>query len=217
MRVALAFILCFAACREIRTLEPETDTVGYQLTGTVTNSNGIPLDSVSVRLYYSSVPVQFSPLDTVRVIINDSTKFLFVVVYDINFQPVRNLFIGKMPLGQVSHIPWDQTDDSGRFVLSGKYYTKYEYNGAVAKIDSYLVDSHRIALTNSDGEFTLTNSQLPVGEKFDFYNSSDNVYVATYKVLPEVLLIFYRGALQSPLYRVSLQQNKITRGVFKLG
>ena len=205
--------LVIFSCREIRPLESDVPVSGYQLSGTVTNSNGIVLDSVSVYLSYRTDLVGFTPLDTTHVMITDSTKFVSVVVYNVNFQSVRQLFYGHLRVGPMPRFRWNEVDDSGRYVASGKYYIKYQYDTAIVKVVPYLADGHRTTMTNHNGSFTLANNYLPVGEQFDLYDTS---YVETDVVLPEVRLIFMKGTLQSQVYDVPLQQNKITYGVFKL-
>lgn len=219
MRTAVAIIiLCCSvpACREVQPFESSRVITGYELHGTVTTPNGIPLDSVSVWLSYVAVPVSYIPLDTMQVIVKDSTKIVYVAVYSSDFRYVHRLFLGYRSPGPVPRFKWNEQDDSGHYVPSGKYFIQYVYDASVVKVVPYLAEGHRTAMTNSSGEFVLSNDRLPVGELFDFY-TNDGTYDATYQVLPEIELVFTRGTLQPSSYDVSLDQNKITRGVFKLG
>jgi len=207
--------LVVLSCREIRPLEPSNAITGYQIDGIVTTLNGIPLDSVAVIVYYSYTPVSETPLDTVQMFVTDTTKTLRVSVYTTRFVPVRVLYRGNPHRGFLPRYSWDGRDDRGHFVQSGKYLIRYVYDTTVVKTVPYLAEGLQTAITNSSGEFTIPNDNLPVGELFDFY-FSNGTYDATYQVEPEVELIFSRGVYQSP-YDVVLQKDAVTQGVFKLG
>lgn len=218
MRAALLPILCGVAlsCREVLPVEADVVINGYQLDGTVTTTDGMPLDSVSVVLYYSCMPVSLSPLDTIQVNVTDSTKIVYVAVFDVNNSRVRKLYQRYRHPGPVPRFSWDERDDGGQFVPSGKYWIEYVYGDTLVKAVPYLAEGHVTTMTNSIGEFTIPTERLPVGELFDFYND-DGSYDATYQVFPQIDLVFRRSTSRSLVYEVPLDHNRVSHGVFKLG
>ena len=71
MRYVLVGMLSVAAlkCREIQPLTPVVTVHGYQINGTVSTPNGVPLAGVEVILYYNYVFADPSPADTQAVVL----------------------------------------------------------------------------------------------------------------------------------------------------
>ena len=209
--LCLALII-IPSCREVNPLETLTPIHGYQLNGIVTTKDGLPIDSVVVSLQYHFSVYQYTPLDTVQVFLADSTRRMFVGVFTPDDRRVRTLFDDRFPAGLFPNYYWDEKDDSGQYVPSGKYFVKYINDTAIVKIVPWLADAHQTTMTNIAGQFSLTSSSLPLGELFDLYYY-DSSYDATYRVMTGIRLFFNRGQLRG-MSEVSMEKDKITRGSF---
>lgn len=184
------------------------------MNGTVTTPNGIPLDSVEVILWYNYAVYQTTPLDTVQVVINDSTKIVYVAVYTYDYRYVRQLFFSFHRPGVLPRFRWDERNDDGDFVPSGKYIIRYEYDTTIVKEVSYIAEGHTTSMTDGAGRFTLTNANLPIGAVADFYRS-DGRYEGTFIVKPKIALEFVKGNARSTA-EVMLERDKLIRGSFIL-
>lgn len=213
MLITIAVLLC--SCREIEPLERFIPVNGYKLEGTITTPNGIPLDSVEVKVSYTYDLYQTTPLDTVQVLITDSTKIVHVAVYNYNFRQVRQLFLGFHRPGVFPNFRWDERDDTGKYVPSGKYFIRYTYDTVVVKVVSHIAEGHTTAITDRSGRFTLTNANLPIGEIADFYRSNGS-YRGTFIVRQSIKLKFLKDGLASSA-EVTLARNKLVRKSFILG
>jgi hypothetical protein len=215
---ALLCILCaiLPSCRDIQPFQTSLTTRGYQLNGTVTSANGIPLDSVGVRLYYSYDVVGYDPVDTQQVIVTDSTRIVDVSVYTPNLQFVRQLYFNYRPTGPVPHFLWDERDQNGVPVSSGEYLIRYAIDSLIVKYSIVVIDGHTTATTDAFGRFVIPNANLPVGTVFDAYNL-DNTYDVTLRVKPEVDLILYKAGLLAPYSAIQLKKDQITTAGFTLG
>lgn len=202
------------SCRDFQPFEASIPITGYQLDGTVTTPNGIPLDSVQVILWYTYSLYRTTPLDTIQVVVTDSTKILYVAVYTSNFRYVRKLFFSFHRTGVVPRFPWNEKDDNGNFVPSGKYIIRYVYDTTIVKDVPHIAEGHPTAMTDARGRFSLTNANLPIGEIADFYYSNGD-YEGTLRVQNDIILEFVKGEARN-VYRVALQRNKLVRGSFTL-
>jgi len=207
-------LLWYSGCRDIQTFESDVPIVGYQLNGKVTTPNGTSVESVSVVLFYRYEYLQPNPLDTITVYIYDSLKNVYVGVYNIDGRYVRRLFLDFLSIGPLPRFHWDERDDGGKTVSSGKYFIRYEYNDTVRKIVPYLADGNTSAITDRKGEFVLTNRFFPIGEAFDFYRCN-GTFDGVFRVRAMVVLNFKKGSLSST-YEIRMQKDKITRGIFTL-
>lgn len=215
--VLLSLVLALLpSCRDIQPFQTVSQIRGYQLSGTITSQNGIPLDSVSVRVYYEYDLVGYDPVDTQRVIVTDSTKIVDVAVYTPQFVFVKQLFFNYLHTGPVPNFFWDQRDQQGASVKSGEYLIRYAIDTQIVKYSVVVIDGHISATTDALGHFILGADRLPVGIVFDAY-TTDNMYDATLRVRPVLDLILLKGALQSEYPNVQLNLNQITTAGFTLG
>lgn len=212
--ILLAFVLFVQGCRDIQPFEPYSRSDGFGLEGTVTAPNGIPLDSVSVRLFYSTTLTGRTPIDSTQLMISDPPRIIVVDVFDVHSKYVAQVFSGYKPPGPMPRFNWDERDAEGKYVPSGKYFIQYVYDTAVVKIITWLVEGTVTAISNADGKFTIASDRLPIGERFDFYRFNGE-YDGTYRVLPEIILTLFRGG-RFATYRVDLQRESVTHGVFVL-
>ncbi len=218
MRIAL---LCLSlsllvSCRDIQPFENVSPVQGYQLNGTITSQNGIPIDSANVRVYYEYDLVGYDPIDTQQVIVTDSTKILDVAVYTPKFMFVRQLYLNYRQRGPVPRFAWDQRNQQGASVPSGEYLIRYAIDTTIVKYSVIVIDGHISATTDALGRFTLGADRLPVGVVFDAY-ATDNTYDATFRVRPVLDLILLKGGLESEYPNVQLNLNQITTAGFTLG
>jgi hypothetical protein len=212
--VRLSWIILFSlpwlSCREIEPFDRTFPVDGYELEGVVTTPNGIPLDSVEVQLYYTYRLVQNTPLDTVEFSIPDSTKTLYVAVYNKEFRFVRRLYFGLRRLGPLPRFRWDERNETGAYVPSGVYIIRYVYDTLIVKDVRTVADGHTTAVTDRNGKFLIDHLNLPVGDEVDFY-TGDGRYQGTFRIEPEIVLDLMRGSTASTGYRIPLVHNKLTR------
>jgi hypothetical protein len=216
VRFGVIGLLCMItlSCREIQPSDVPYTVQGYQINGTVLNANSIPLEGVDVILYYNFALAQTTPLDAQQVIVTDSTRTVFVGVFVEPNMCIRELFFRHRSPGPVPHFYWDERDDSGHEVPSGKYLIRYVYDTMIVKDVPWIANGHCTATTNSFGRFTITNEHFPIGELFDIYSNADQ-YMETDKVLSVIYLELYKSDLHAR-YTVTLNQNAITKRTFTL-
>lgn len=210
----IVMLVMFSSCREIRSLEPDDVTDGYELRGRVTSQNGIPLDSVAVTLHYDVSFVSPMVVDTIPVVVRDSTKILFVAVFTPGNRYVRELFFGFRQTGPVPRFRWDERDDNAVIVPSGGYVVRYVVDTVIVKNVRVLADGNISAYTDENGEFVLTNDRFPIGQEFGLFTAQDE-YAGLYNVRNEVELRFTKGTFVST-YVVTMNVNTITRSTFTL-
>jgi hypothetical protein len=203
------------SCREVLPLEISSPITGYQLDGTVTTSNGVPVSGVEVVLYYEKDLTGTQPTDTASVVVRDPTKPVDVAVYTEKLQFVRQLFLGYKPAGVLPPMLWNGTDKNGAPVPSGKYVIRYVVDTAIVKFSPVLVEGHTTTVTDQLGHFTLNADRLPIGETFDLY-SSTNAYVGTYQVVPSVDIILRTASSRMAYLTIDLLLNQVTSKVFIL-
>ncbi len=203
------------SCREIQTYEPTPDTIaGYSLSGTVRSINGIPLDSVNIRLWYNYVPANTPPVDTHRVVVTDPTDIVDIAVFTPKYQFVRQLFFSYRSPGPIPRAQWDFLDYQGKFVPSGKYIVRYSLDTVIMKEEIRIVEGTFVATTDANGKFFISTERFPIGERFDIYNIQ-NQYVGTYKVTPDVYLEFRKYGLFG-YGTVTIEDNKVTNASFTI-
>ncbi|MBI4548845.1 MAG: hypothetical protein HY707_12755 [Ignavibacteriae bacterium] len=217
MRYCFFILACLAivSCRDIQPFEAELTVKGYQINGTVTTENGVPLDSVQVILYYNYNLMGTTPIDTVQVYLTDLTQVVDVAVYTPRFEFVRQLCLNCLDtVGPVPRFQWNGRDNSGRMCPSGKYLIRYVIDNVIVKDSPLILEGRTTAMTDADGRFTITNDRLPIGEVVDRYDSNDQ-YLGTFEVTPTVELLFNKFALYVP-YSLIVTKDRITTGVFTL-
>jgi hypothetical protein len=210
----ILLLLLVGACREIHEFAPVDAIDGYELQGVVTSQNGMPLDSVAVRLDYDFSFVSSRSLDTIQVVVTDSTKIVFVAVFEPSGRYVRELFFGFRSAGVVPHFKWDERDDNGEIVPSGPYVVRYVVDTVIVKEVGAIADGNISAYTNENGAFTLTGDRFPVGVQFNLYTDAGE-FAGVYRVLEDVQLRFSKGSFTSS-YIVTMNHNSITRSTFTL-
>ena len=211
-----AVCVALASCRDVQPSQTSSVIQGFQLDGTVTSANGIPLDSVSVRLYYDFHDFGNDPVDTQQVVVTDSTRIVDVSVYTPKLVFIRQLFFNYRRTGPVPRFTWDQRDQHGALVPSGEYWIRYAIDTAVVKYSVVVIDGRITALTDRLGHFVIPGEHLPVGTVFDAY-TPENVYDATVRVGSDVGLILFKAGLQVEYPYVQLKKNQITTALFTLG
>ena len=218
MRQAVRIGLCalLFSCRDIQPFQTTSSIQGYQLDGTVTSPNGIPLDSVVVRLFYNYDVVSDTPIDTQKVIVTDPNKIVDVAVYTPDYAFVRQLFLIYLPRGSVPHFLWDGRDLHGAIAPSGEYLVRYAIDSVIFKYSIVVVGGNVSATTDPLGHFVLTGDRLPVGTVFDSY-TPDNVYDRTLQVRSDLELILVRLNLRADYPSVQLKKDQRTTAGFTLG
>lgn len=218
MRFVLLCIVSFTilSCREYNPFGAPIPIEGYRLSGKVISPNGIPLSNVSVNVLYYYYEYSATPIDSENIIIPDTLRYMDVSVFTPSGTYVRSLYQGYPPEGIFPRKYWNERDDSGRAVPSGKYLIRYEYNSVIVKETPYIVENTITAVTNASGEFTLTRDALPVGELFDIYDvDNPGHFFGAYRVTSRLRLIFTRGTMTGR-DDFDVLKNSVTRRVFTL-
>lgn len=207
-------VICFS-CREIQPLSTILSLTGYELKGRVTNQNGLPIDGVEVFVYYNTEIAGTTPMDTVQVIVTDSTQIVDVAVYTSNYDFVKQLYLGSLSPGNVPRFVWNGSDENQSPVPSGKYFVRYTVNNAIIKFSTIIIEGHRTAATDALGRFKITADHLPIDELFDAHYPN-GAYYATKRVLPYVDLGFQKQGLYGFALAIQLTKDRITNGVFTI-
>jgi len=217
VRYVLFAVMCFTliSCREIQTLSFPVSIKGYQLNGSLTAVNGVPIGGTEVRLYYNYEIVALEPADTQVVMVTNPTRIVDIAVYTEKYAFVKQLYLGYMQVGPVPRARWTGVDYKGNFVPSGKYYIRYVLDTVIVKYSPVLVEGAVTAYTDETGKFKIVNDNLPVGEIFDFYRP-DGTFYGVLRVLPDIGLQFRKQGAGSDYPSVSLLENEITMKSFIL-
>ncbi|MDI6766529.1 MAG: hypothetical protein QME52_06875 [Bacteroidota bacterium] len=189
--------------------------VGYQLNGIVMTSNGIPLDSVMVRLFYRYDYVRSTPLDTVQIYLPALGYEINVSVWRDSTQYIRTLYSGTWSTGYLPRFRWDGKDTNLIQMPSGKYFIRCIINNRIIKETPVVLDGSITAITNNNGRFTITDTNLPIGEQFDIYRSNGTFY-GVYRVSSTVALEFHIQEVYAEYPTVDLQKNQVTNLAFTL-
>lgn len=178
-------------------------------------SNGIALDSVGIRLYYHYDYVRSTPLDTVQIYLPALGYEINVSVWRDSIHYIHTLYSGTWSIGYLPRFKWDGMDSNQIQLPSGKYFVRYIINDRMIKESPVVVDRNLTAVTNINGRFTITNINLPIGERFDIYRSNGTFY-GVYKISPTVALEFYKQDVRAEYPTVDLQKNQVTNHTFTL-
>ena len=204
-RWLLLIVVVLTCCREIEPFSPSGPFFGYQVNGIVTNANGVPLEGVSLRLFYE-YGGRYAALDTAQLRVYDTLNTIRVEVFDADDKLVR--WFTVLPYsGYLQRNVWDEKDSTASDVKSGLYRMLVYFNTSLVKQSRWLVDGKVSAVTDVSGQFSILNSSLPVGEIVDLYDQQGS-YFGTYEILPTIRLVV-PSAPGSVL--VTLFQNQITR------
>ena len=219
MAVVAAMVLMFASCREVQPYEPESPPVnGYELQGRVTSANGVAIESVAVSLDYSFDKISDQSLDTIPFVEPNPPRTIGVYAYDYLGHQVRQIFLGTKPPGPVTGVNWSGIDDHGQPVPSGKYTVEYSFplDNIVVKRVPVLIRRTVTAYTDRNGNFTIQNHNLPIGENFDIYDYRvAPPFLGAYHISETVYLLFQRSTL-SRSATASLQVNNVYHGAYTL-
>lgn len=216
MRLTLIGICVIAlSCREIQPVETVRSIHGYELDGTVLAPDGSTVDSATVRLYFELDPVGSTPIDTQSVRVTGPNQIVNVSIYTPHSEYVRTLFSGTMAPGTVPRYPWDGIDAFGSPVPSGKYLMRYTVDATIVKSSTVVVTGHLTAVSDRKGQFILAGDQLPIGEVYDFYTSS-NDYDATVTVRSEVGIVLQKSGLPTSSRAVVLTKDRVTVATFTM-
>ncbi len=207
--VAFALSLFALSCRDIQPVSQIVSTKGYELVGTVTSANGIPLGGVDVLLFYNYDFYGSTPIDTQKVVVRDSSKIVDIAVYTAKLAFVRQLFLGYHSPGVLPPTSWDGRDDFGNLVPSGKYLIRYVVDTVIVKYSPVVIDGHVTATTDRNGSFTIGADNLPIGTIFDSYFINGS-YDATYEIIPAVDILLHKSTLSTGYTGIALGSNQVT-------
>lgn len=213
--IAAVFAATMLSCREIIPFQDTTGVQGYQLNGTLASANGIPIQDADVLITYNYDFISDSPVDTQQVYVTRPTSLVDIAVYTPTYDFVRQIFFDYRTTGPVPHYYWNGRDRYGNLAPSGKYLIRYAVDTTIVKYVPWILEAHRIAVTDARGRFTLSGSQLPVDDVFDIWNNT-NTYIGTYSVAPSINLRFTKLTQTSTYFDVGLLQNRITTRTFTL-
>jgi len=219
VRFALLGIICvlIVSCREYQPFDTPVQVTGYELSGKVISANGLALGGVLVTLKYYYYEYGTNPLDTTQIIIPGTPiKFMSVNVYTPQNRLIKELYNDYPDPGVFPRQHWNEKDNTGHFVTSGKYIIRYVYDNQVVKETPTIVEGRVTATTDLYGEFTLSGSMLPVGDMFDIYDGDNpSTYYGVFKVSSRLQLLLSKGTAVSHK-EIEVQKDKLTRGIFTL-
>lgn len=216
MRIAFLLLACVSLhCRDIHPFEPPSSIAGYFLEGTVTSSNGVPISDVDVKLYYTYKRVGSTPIDTQRVYVTSPTHIVDVAVYTADYKFVRQLFLDYRSPGVVPVYRWDGFDENGVSVRSGKYLIRYVVDTAIVKYSPVIIDGHITTRTDIFGQFTFDTNDLPIGDRFDIYESF-SVFYGVYEVEPEIEIGLRKLTVSKRFTSIAVTKDKRTTRTFIL-
>jgi hypothetical protein len=209
-----SFFLLSLSCRDVQPVFVSEQISGYYLRGIVTTASGTPIDSVEVILYYNYSYIGSTPIDTITVTVPDASTHVNVAVYTMKNVFIRTLFSGTMPhAGIISSFAWNGLDEYGHAVPSGLYQIRYTVGSTIVKNTPYIIDGHPTARTDSTGYFTLTNENLPIGNRFDA-SSSDIPSVGVYQITPQITVQFLKNNVASSYTSLWLTRDEVTYHTF---
>jgi hypothetical protein len=212
--IAGSFCLIMSACRDIQPVRVTDSVSGYNLHGTVTTLSGIPLDSVTVILYYNYSYVGSTPLDTTEVTVPDTVTFVNVSVYTVANILVRTLYSDYMPHeGVVQRFQWNGLDMEDSAVPSGMYRIRYTVGGTIVKNTPYIIDGHPTTVTDSAGQFTITSANLPIGQQFDASTPSIPS-VGVYQITSQITVQFLKNNIRSSYTSLVLTPDEVNYHAF---
>jgi len=203
------------SCRDVQPLPVSTPVSGYQLNGILTTSNSIPISGAQVILYYNYIPVDYGPVDSIQVVVRDTSVTVDVSVVTTGYDFVVTLFHGHRSAGPLPPYFWNGTDARGALRPSGKYLIRYSLGSTIVKYSTFILEGTPTATTDVNGLFTITDDHFPIGEVFDVYND-DGSYYGTLELIPNVALQFQYGSHASVFPSVDLTPDYITFGAFTL-
>lgn len=208
-------MLAALSCRDIRPPTAPADIAGYRIDGALTDADGFPVSGAEVVLFYTADDAGFGPIDTVQAVVTDSTKTVDVSVYTLSYRFVRTLYFGLRHPGPIPRFIWDGRDDNNRLVPSGMYLVGYQIGDTVYKYVPVVVDGLATDTTDGNGNFSITNANLPIGRLFDYYDAG-GTYVSTLRIAPAIDLIFRKGSVESSYTSIPLVKDKVTSASFTL-
>ena len=218
VRYVFLWSLCLLTitCREIEPYNQSSSLKGYQFSGTLTDSTGYVLRDAVVSLYYYYDSVATTPTDTQQVIVTDSMKIVDISVYTLQYEFIKTLFLGRMPqTGPIRRQFWNGRDSQNHQVGSGMYLIRYYVDTAVVKFSPFVIDGAPTDTTDRFGHFAIQKNNLPIGEQFDYYDSTRS-FQAVYKILPMIKLNFQYQDRIVTYDSIQLVKGKITNGSFIL-
>ncbi|MBA4311558.1 MAG: hypothetical protein C0417_02900 [Chlorobiaceae bacterium] len=214
--ILISISLLVFSCRDIESPSELGNINGYEVRGKVATTNGIPIESVQVSLYYYYEYISDKQLDTVEIIITDTMQVLDITVLSNKLKEVRKIFSGRWKtLGPVQHIYWNGRDDNNNPVPSGLYYMVFTLDSVVVKQNNMIIEGHGTTVTDYYGRFILPNENLPVGAVFDAYSDDGNFY-GVLKVEPKIALILNKRQSVATYESIQLMKNTITSLVLTL-
>src|SRR5262245_15858946 len=103
VRYIFACILCpnVLSCWDVNPFQDTRSIQGYQLNGTVTTNDGIPIEDVDVLLTYNYDAVSDTPADTQQVNVTKPMSFVDVGVYTPTYDFIRQIFFDYRTTGPV--------------------------------------------------------------------------------------------------------------------
>ena len=208
-------MLTALACRDIRPPTAPGGISGYRLDGIVADNAGFPVAGAAVYVYYSADDAGPGPIDTVKVVVTDSTKTVDISVYTTAYRFVRTPYFGFRSPGPIPRFTWDGHDENGQLVGSGMYLIGYQIGDTVYKYSRIVVDGLATDTTDGNGRFSITQDHLPVGKIFDSYDGT-GAYTSTLRISPDVSIILRKGGVESSLTTIPLVKDQVTTATFTL-
>ncbi len=176
------------------TTEPKND---QKLVGTITNTNGIPVDNAKIILSYHSKSIDSRPTTLIAFEIPNTSNVKVWISHHNDIDTVKVLIDDDILEAGVHTLIWDATNEQNKFIVSNIYDCHIQAQGYSRKIvlpflqDYYTATGAEVEnyesldISNENGEFSINYKNLPLfsnNYSFELYND-EGVVVDTLKIL----------------------------------
>ncbi len=205
--IPLCFIVLVGCREELPIDEGSTIIVGYRIEGSVVDSLGRGLNSVSIRLAYTYAFVDSVPPESRRLIVPHA-GMVRIQIFDMYDNMIRQIFTGNVAQGEID-APWDYRDSLERSVGSGLFWYSFFLDGEELVSYPILIDSAITTSTDVTGSFTVEDIHFPVGYIVPRF-SNDGTFLGNFLIFNSVRLIFELYP-RSATREVTLNRGRLAR------
>ncbi|MBI4428829.1 MAG: hypothetical protein HY562_06890 [Ignavibacteriales bacterium] len=182
---------------------------GYRIEGRVIDRIGNPVVKVDVRVFYNYEFVDYNTPPSKEYTVPSPSPSVTVVVRTRLGVTIRTLYSGNPPPGAFV-VEWDQKGPNGDDVPSGTYFVHYLSNGASQKSYSVTVEGTIVVRTDSLGQYTIPDENLPIGYyPVPLYSSSETTFYGNHRISSSVLLLFTTST-RSREVNVTVLKDRVT-------
>ena len=188
--LSLAVLFMASGCERQLPVVDDLTIAGYQIQGKVTDRIGNPIPNVSVLLDYNANIIPVDSIPTRQYFVSDTSSPIYAVVTNLTNTVVMIITNPRKVSGLFQAI-WNGEDSSGTTAPSGIYHVQYIVNGLVVHSYDQLVSGGRVAITDSQGRYSIPGQFLPIDSaSVPYFSSFDSSYVGNLHITNDVILTF---------------------------